>query len=43
MRRRQLAALTSWVMAGAKAQPLVLAGDFVQHYLDEHNLALEDV
>ena len=25
LRRRQLAALTSWVMAGAKAQPLVLA------------------
>jgi hypothetical protein len=25
LRRQQLAALTNWVMAGAKAQPLVLA------------------
>jgi class 3 adenylate cyclase/predicted ATPase len=30
LRRRQLAALTSWVMAGARAQPIVLAIEDVQ-------------
>ena len=37
LRRRQLAALTSWVMAGAKAQPLVLAFEDL-HWADPTTL-----
>ena len=37
LRRRQLAALTNWVMAGAKAQPLVLAFEDL-HWADPTTL-----
>ena len=39
MRRRQLAAMTAWVLAGARSQPVVLAFEDL-HWADPSSLDL---